>query len=281
VQNSSGIHRRLLPWWRCTTLGGADHPALPKGGGAYVERHAKQGDVGRERRSCAVRAGVRHENRAESLQAVDDLVSGVVGELSKEGVLDNTYIFFTSDNGFHEGEHRLKSGKSRPYEEDIRMPLLVRGPGVAAGHQAYELALNTDYLPTFTDFACSPDPIVCETLKTQNNWYVPDGRSLRPVLEGSATTWRNAILLEGAQNTVFVPKSPAYRGIRTVIPGTTSGSKYVEYEGKERELYDLGADPLELTNRYAATAPPAELVSRLQTLKTCKGDLCRAAEDGQ
>jgi hypothetical protein len=144
------------------------------------------------------------------------------------------------------------------------------------------LALNTDYLPTFTDLACSPDPVVCETLKTQNNWYVPDGRSLRPVLEGSATTWRNAILLEGAQNTVFVPKSPAYRGIRTVIPGTTSGgSKYVEYEGKERELYDLGADPLELTNRYAATAPPAELVSRLQTLKACKGDLCRAAEDGQ
>ena len=66
-----------------------------------------------------------------------------------------------------------------------------------------------------------------------------------------------------------------------MIPGTTSGSKYVEYEGKERELYDLGADPLELTNRYAATAPPAELVSRLQTLKTCKGDGCRTAEDGQ
>jgi hypothetical protein len=60
VQNSSGIHRRLLGSLRCTTLGGADHPALPKGVGAYVERHAKQGDVGWERRSsCAVRPGVR------------------------------------------------------------------------------------------------------------------------------------------------------------------------------------------------------------------------------
>jgi N-acetylglucosamine-6-sulfatase len=205
--------------------------------------------------------------------------------------LGSTYIFFASDNGFHEGEHRLKTGKGRPYEEDIHMPLLVRGPGVAPGcaigdalcRTTYKLALNTDYLPTFTDFACAPDPVLCETLKTQNKWYVPDGRSLRPVLEGNVTTWRNAILLEGSQNTTYVPKSPAYRGIRTVIPGTTSsgGSKYVEYEGTERELYDLGADPLELTNKYVASAPPAELVSRLQTLKTCKGDGCRAAEDGQ
>jgi N-acetylglucosamine-6-sulfatase len=235
---------------------------------------------------------VRHENRAESLRSVDDLVAEVVGKLSEKNVLGNTYIFFASDNGFHEGEHRLKTGKWRPYEEDIHMPLLVRGPGVAPGcaigdtlcRTTYKLALNTDYLPTFTDFACAPDPVLCETLKTQNKWYVPDGRSLRPVLEGNATTtWRNAILLEGSQNTTYVPKSPAYRGIRTVIPGTTTsaGSKYVEYEGTERELYDLGADPLELTNKYVASAPPAELVSRLQTLKTCKGDGCRAAEDGQ
>jgi N-acetylglucosamine-6-sulfatase len=223
----------------------------------------------------------RHENRIESLQSVDDLVAGVVGKLSEKNVLGNTYIFFTSDNGFHEGEHRLKTGKWRPYEEDIRMPLLVSGPGVTAG-PAYELAPNTDYLPTFTDLACAPDPVLCETLKTQNKWYVPDGRSLRPVLERNVTTWRNAILLEGSQNTTYVPKSPAYRGIRTVIPGTSSGgSKYVEYEGTERELYDLGADPLELANKYVASAPPAELVSRLQTLKTCKGDGCRAAEDGQ
>jgi N-acetylglucosamine-6-sulfatase len=219
----------------------------------------------------------RHEKRAESLQAVDDLVAGMVGKLSEEGLLGNTYVFFTSDNGEHEGEHGIQGDKWRPYEEDIHVPLLVRGPGVAAGHQPYELALNTDYLPTFTDLACSPDPVLCGTLKTQNNWYVPDGRSLGPVLEGNATTWRNAILLEGTQNTTYAPD---YRGIRTVIPGTTRGSKYVEYEGKERELYDLGADPLELNNRYAATAPPAELIWRLQTLKTCKGEGCRAAEDG-
>jgi N-acetylglucosamine-6-sulfatase len=209
----------------------------------------------------------RHASRAESLQAVDDLVAGVVGKLSEEGVLGNTYIFFTSDNGEHEGEHGIKGDKWRPYEEDIHMPLVVRGPGIAAGSTTYKLALNTDYLPTFTDLA-----------GVQRPPYV-DGRSLGPVLEGNVTSWRNAILLEGTQNTTY---APAYHGIRTVSTDTTSTErKYVEYQGTERELYDLGADPYELTNRYDATAPPAELVSRLKTLETCKGDGCRAAEDGQ
>src|SRR5215213_5101575 len=100
----------------------------------------------------------RHERRAESLQAVDDLVAGVVGKLRDKGVMGNTYIFFTSDNGWQEGEHRLDFGKWRPYEEDVRMPLVVRGPGVAAGHQSHKLVLNTDYLPTFTDLAGAQAP---------------------------------------------------------------------------------------------------------------------------
>jgi hypothetical protein len=57
--------------------------------------------------------------------------------------------------------------------------------------------------------------------------------------------------------------------------------KYVEYEGTQRELYDLGADPYELTNSYDATNPPAELVSRLKALETCKGVGCVVAENGQ
>ena len=72
------------------------------------------------------------------MQAVDDLVEGVVNTLNSptpDGAnpLDNTYIFFTSDNGYHHGEHRIPRQKWRPYEEDVHMPLLVRGPGVRAG----------------------------------------------------------------------------------------------------------------------------------------------------
>ncbi len=205
----------------------------------------------------------RHEARAETLQALDDLVKGVVGKLRDEGELENTFIVFTSDNGWHHGEHRIPADKWRPYEEDISVPLLVRGPGIQAGSTARKLVLNTDYLPTFTDLAGVLAPE-----------YV-DGRSLRPLLEGNqTTTWRSAILLEAAQR-----YSPAYYGIRT-----NDGRMYVEYEGGYRELYRLNTDPYELANSYDATAPPTNLAQRLHALKSCAGvtgaTSCRAAEDG-
>src|SRR5919107_947906 len=124
----------------------------------------------------------RQKDRAETLQALDDLVEGVVNTLNTtkapDGTitLNNTYIFFTSDNGFEMGEHRIFEGKREAYEESARVPLLVRGPGVAAGSTTDKLALNTDYLPTFTDLGGIQTPS-----------YV-DGRSLRPVLNGSGTT---------------------------------------------------------------------------------------------
>ncbi len=209
----------------------------------------------------------RHEGRAEALQAVDDMVAGVVGKLRDEGMMGNTYVFFTSDNGYHEGEHRIPLAKWRPYEEDVRMPLLVRGPGIAAGSTTYKMVLNTDYLPTFLDLAGAQVPSYA------------DGRSLRQVLDGNAMPWRSAVLLEAARNDVYAPLSPAYRGIRT-----GGGTKYVEYVSGNKELYHLGRDPYELNNGYPATKPSAGLVSRLQALKDCKYDgavTCKAAEDGQ
>ena len=193
-----------------------------------------------------------HEKRVESLQSVDDLVEAVVNKLQNVGALDTTYVVFTSDNGWHHGEHRIKSGKAKPYEESIRMPLLIRGPGVQAGTTTDKLTLNTDFFPTFTDLAGVTTPE-----------YV-DGRSLRPVLEGSATTWRTAILLE---------IRPSILGIRT-----SDGRKYIEYGDGFREYYDLKADPYEMSNSYNANSPPADLASRLQALKGCAGEACRTAE---
>jgi N-acetylglucosamine-6-sulfatase len=208
----------------------------------------------------------QHEARAETLQALDDLVAGVVNKLKKVGALENTYIVFTSDNGFHAGEHRIPSEKAQPYEESIHMPLVVRGPGVEAGSTVNRLALNTDFLPTFTDLAGATTP------------KDVDGRSLRPLLKGStATTWRTAFLLERGIHPypgISQDAKPLY-GIRT-----NDGRKYVEYSGGFRELYDLETDPYELDNFYDATSPPVDLARRLEALKRCAGATCRAAEDG-
>jgi N-acetylglucosamine-6-sulfatase len=152
------------------------------------------------------------------------------------------------------------------------MPLLVRGPGVGAGSTTSKLTLNTDYLPTFTNLAGAQTPP-----------YV-DGRSLKPVLSGSATRWRNAILLEAPPN---LSGRPAYRGIRTVSTSTTTKSKYVEHANGERELYRLDSDPFELINLYRATNSPSGLASHLKALKTCKANAapprvtCQVAEGGQ
>ena len=153
----------------------------------------------------------------------------------------------------------------RPYEEDINIPLLVRGPGVAAGSTTGKLALDTDYLPTFMDLA-----------GTQTPSYV-DGRTLGSVLEGSVTPWRSAILLEGAAH-----YSPAYAGIRTIGIGGAPGRKYVEYSGKARELYNLDLDPHEKTNQYFSSSPVADsLATRLRALEDCAGDACFKAENGR
>ena len=202
----------------------------------------------------------RQENRAETLQALDDLVEAVVTKLDSAGVLNNTYIIFTSDNGFELGEHRILEGKRLPYQESNHMPLLVRGPEVATGSTTDKLVLNIDFFPTFTDLG-----------GTQTPSYV-DGRSLRPVLISSATTWRTAILLEAR----YSGPTMSFYGIRT-----SRERKYIEYEGGFRELRNLNNDPYELSNNYDATTPPTSLATRLQALKVCAGDSCRVAENGQ
>jgi N-acetylglucosamine-6-sulfatase len=206
----------------------------------------------------------KHEGRVESLQAVDDLVKAVVDKLHSRGALGNTYVVFTSDNGYHLGEHRIPGEKLQPYEESIHVPLLVRGPGVRLGSTTDKLVLNTDFLPTFTDLAGITTPP-----------YV-DGRSLRPVLTERATSWRTAILLESRKRSRSADpgvKDVPYDGIRTTT------SKYVEYEGGDRELYTLSTDPYEESSTPTSSSAPS-LQTRLQALKGCAADSCRAAENG-
>ena len=86
--------------------------------------------------------------------SVEDLLRQIITTLQETGELNNTYIFFTSDNGFHLGNHRVyPGGKWLPYEEDIGVPLMVRGPGVPAGAVREQLVINNDLAPTIAELA--------------------------------------------------------------------------------------------------------------------------------
>jgi arylsulfatase A-like enzyme len=97
-----------------------------------------------------------YRQRLRSLQAVDEMVEALVKKLEAQGILDNTYIIYTSDNGFHIGQHRLQPGKYCPYEEDINVPLLIRGPRVPRNMTTEILTTHTDIAPTLLSIIKAP-----------------------------------------------------------------------------------------------------------------------------
>lgn len=215
--------------------------------------------------------------RLRSLAAVDEMIAHLVDVLRATGQLDRTYIVFTSDNGFHLGEHRMGAGKNTVYEEDIRVPLVVRGPDVPAGRTLDHLAMNIDFAPTFAALAGATVP------------EFVDGRSLVPLLRASAPPawqWRQAFVAEhyAGQPTAPLGGQPRRRGARGVPEVFALRARefvYMEYETGERELYDLQKDPYELQNLAGTAAPGllARLSARLAELRRCGGTECRSAED--
>lgn len=94
-----------------------------------------------------------YRNRLRALQAVDEIIDGVVARLSDAQILEDTYIFYSSDNGYHIGQHRMQPGKECGFETDINVPLIVRGPGVAKGQVSHAVTSHTDLAPTFLTLA--------------------------------------------------------------------------------------------------------------------------------
>jgi N-acetylglucosamine-6-sulfatase len=195
--------------------------------------------------------------RLESLQAVDELVERLVDTLEETGQLDKTVIVFTSDNGFFLGEHRIADGKLLPYEESIRVPLIVRGGGFPAGHTAEQPVANIDLAPTIVELTGA------RARRTM------DGRSLLPLALDPSLGQDRTLLIEGLSRN---RAKPSYEAVRT------SRWLYVEYHTGARELYDLQSDPLQLRSRHNAPGlrtVRADLARRLAKLRTCSGSNCR------
>jgi len=208
-----------------------------------------------------------YRDRLRTMAAVGEMAGKLVRALKDANKLNNTYIVFASDNGYHLGQHRLGFGKNYPYEEDIRIPLMIRGPGIPAGITRSDMVLNNDFAPTFASWAGVTPPAFV------------DGRSFVSLIDGNPQTtpssWRTAFEVRYWQEKGG-GGVPSYQAVRT------RQYLYVEYETGARELYDLKADPYQLQNIYTSADPAliAELQSRLHELRTCSGDGCRVAEDG-
>ncbi|MGH2953733.1 MAG: sulfatase family protein [Solirubrobacterales bacterium] len=199
-------------------------------------------------------AARRYRCRLESLLAIDEGVARIVDALNAAGELANTLIVFTSDNGFFHGEHRIRTGKNQVYEEAIRVPLLLRGPGVEKGRTVRDLVTNADLAPTILDAAGAEAGLAV------------DGRSLLPASRNPGRERGRELLIE----------QDRYAAVRT------ARYVYVEHTGGdsagEVELYDLETDPFELQSQHANPAYAtvrAALAARLAALRGCAAKACR------
>ncbi len=222
------------------------------------------------------RIDVNFRKRAQSVQAIDEMIGAIRTRLRRLGAADNTYIVFSSDNGFHMGQRRLFQGKQTYFDHDVRVPMVVVGPGVPAGRAVKRVAANVDLRPTFQELAGAPvEPRV-------------EGRSLAGFLRGQPpASWRNATLIEhrgpntgaGDPDAQAVGNPPSYGALRY------ADALYVQYDDPANppEYYDLARDPLERRNIYPSlsNARKAELAAKLARMRACSGGAsCHEADAG-
>jgi arylsulfatase A-like enzyme len=220
----------------------------------------------REPLSAVQVAGLReaYQQALEANLAVDDMVSAVVARLRAAGELANTLVIVTSDNGFFYGEHRVPQGKVLVYEPSIRVPLLIRGPGVPKGVHLKQLVGNIDLAPTIVDAAGATAGLTM------------DGRSLYPLFRQPATEWGRDIVIENGPS-----RGNGRRGrMQQFAAVRTPQYLYAAYANGERELYDLDGDPHELQSRHndpAYQEIARKLALRLAALRDCAGAACSAS----
>jgi N-acetylglucosamine-6-sulfatase len=219
--------------------------------------------------------------RVEAVQAVDDLIGQLFVTLKAQGIDQNTYVIFSSDNGFHMGEHMMFEGKQSAFDSDIHVPLVVVGPGIPAGTVDPHIVQNIDLCPTFAELAGTPPPANV------------DGHSLVALLRGHPVSdWRNVALVEhhgpeveardldDPDNDGWTPEAVdggAAAG-HGPIPSTYEAirmetSLFVSYADGETEYYDLTSDPGERTNTVGtlSKAQVTSLEGTISAIQSCHG----------
>ena len=208
------------------------------------------------------------QNRLRCIMSIDEMLGNIRKILTETGVSNRTYIFFSSDNGYHLGDYSMLQGKQTPFDIDIRVPLIASGPYVAKGGLQQAIVSNIDLAPTFA--ALTKAQLTGE----------PDGRDIQHLLREQHTekiNWRNFAIIEH-QRVSNDPDDPDQQEDQDGrLPSYTAlrfrDLLYVEYETGEVSCYDAQNDPYELKN--IAPALPGELQKKLHTIllaaKNCGG----------
>ena len=198
--------------------------------------------------------------RLDCTIALDAMVARVRAELVATGHDKDTYVIFTSDNGYHLGQHRMLAGKQTAFDTDIHVPLIVVGPGIPAGRKVDAVVSNIDLCPTFAE------------LGGEDMSATADGHSLAALLADDVVDWRKAVLIEhhfddgkddAIDGIVDPDREVRLRGKNNANPPSYQAIRmqdalYVEYANGELEYYDIARDPEEITN-LAPTMPLRKL----------------------
>ncbi len=215
-----------------------------------------------------------YRQRAEAVSVVDDEVANIMETLERSGELDNTYVFVTSDNGYFLGEHRRRQGKILPYDSSLRVPLVMRGPGIPAGEERTDPFLMVDFAPTILDATGVPAGASM------------DGVSMLDVARDGDRGWRRPILTESGprklsrgtlRRVTLLEREHGPSSLRFSQGVRTGRYLYVEHASRDQELYDMARDPHQLDNlvdlpRYRALR--RTLAAELDRLRTCAGTEC-------
>ncbi len=210
-----------------------------------------------------------------ALLAVDDMVGDIVRTLSEKGLFDQTVIIFTSDNGWFFGEHR-SFGKEAPYEESIRVPLVVKNADSIDPAIAKQIVVNNDLAPTIAELANAEIP------------YHPDGRSFQPLLQNpSSRNWqRKTFLIEHWYIPSLIkfqfPTAFAIRHVDDALDYlyvNTHADKIELNKTTYREFYDLNSDPYQLTSYPIRENLTRVLDNYLNYFRLCKDGNCEFIEN--
>ncbi|PVI02577.1 arylsulfatase [Periconia macrospinosa] len=236
--------------------------------------------------SVQAEADYSYRLRAQSLQGVDEIIQDVVHMLSAHGQLDDTYIVFTSDNGYKIGQHRVPGGKALFYAEDTNLPFAVRGPGIPKNVTSQIPGVHLDLAPTFLDIAGLPRsewPAFLDGQSLLPQWRDPHASNGSGTGDGNSKEtlnvefWGSCTIEAPNGRELGAPfKTTSYKTLR-MLGDRQSWLLSVWCTG-DVELYDTAADPFELRN--LAGNPDYDAVwNRLNALllvtKSCAGGTCR------